>query len=303
MHYNKMKNISPSSNKNNNNNIIKKLYNDYMNYICFDCHKKNKNLEFIDIKNGIFLCNNCAKKHYNFPKEISEIINQNIREINEENLKILYYSGNKKLFEFVSEEFPQLEKMKIGKMYKTKAMEYYRQLIKSEAFDLIEPKKPNKNEGYISIYYNGKRKKKNQKIQKRNINKKIFNNKLNKPFNEFLKDDESLKNFIQKKRKMNNNKLIDENEIEKEKENILENEDNKLNNKSISDNSDCETIDEDKKNKSSENEKKEKEIIHSNIIDKPIQKFEIHIKSNIINLNQKGCIEMYPEALFFAMDK
>jgi hypothetical protein len=102
---------------------------------------------------------------------------------------------------------------------------------------------------------------------------------------------------------MNNNKLIDENEIEKEKENILENEDNKLNNKSISDNSDCETIDEDKKNKSSENEKKEKEIIHSNIIDKPIQKFEIHINSNIINLNQKGCIEMYPEALFFAMDK
>jgi hypothetical protein len=53
------------------------------------------------------------------------------------------------------------------------------------------------------------------------------------------------------------------------------------NNKIISDNSDCETIDEDKKYKSIENEKDDKDIIHSNTIDKPIQKCEIHITSNI----------------------
>ena len=302
---NNTKKDNPSKCKNDNKNLIlKKLYNDYMNYICFDCHKKNKTLEFIDIKNGIFLCKKCAKKHYYFPKEISEIINKNLREINEENLMILYYSGNKKLFEFINEEFPELANMDIGKIYKTKAMEYYRQLIKSQVFDLIEPKKPNKKEGYISMYYKGNIKKKNKKNQKRNKNINNKNcNKFNKQFDILSKEDNFLEKYIQKKRKINDNKLNDDIEKEKGKENLFENKENMSNNKIISDNSDCETIDEDKKYKSIENEKDDKDIIHSNTIDKPIQKCEIHITSNIINLNQKGCIEMYPEAWFFAMDK
>ena len=308
--YDKKKNSPSICNRNDNKNIILKiLYNDHMNYICFDCHKKNKTLEFIDIKNGIFLCKNCAKKHYYFPKEISEVINKNLREINEDNLMVLYYSGNKKLFEFISEEFPKLENMNIGKMFKTNAMEYYRQLIKSQAFDLIEPKKPNKKEGYISMYYKGNIKKNNKKIQKKNknINNDNFN-KLNKQFDKLLKEDNnSSEQYIQKKRKINNDNLINEIEIEKEneKENRFENKENKLNHKIISDNSDCETVDEDKKYKSLdiENEKNEKEIKNSKTIDKPIQNLKIQITSNIINLNQKGCIEMYPEALFFAMNK
>ena len=64
--------------------------------------------------------------------------------MSEENLMILYYSGNKKLYEFMANEFPGLQKMNFEQKYKTKAMEYYRQLIKSQAMDLREPIKPNK---------------------------------------------------------------------------------------------------------------------------------------------------------------
>ena len=43
--------------------------------------------------------------------------------MSEENLRLLYYSGNKKLFEFMSEEYP-LEKMTFAKKYKCKAMKF-----------------------------------------------------------------------------------------------------------------------------------------------------------------------------------
>ena len=171
--------------RNDNRSIIlRKIYNDSMNYMCFDCHKQGEMPHFIDIKNGIFLCLNCAQKHSSLPKEISQIISNNLREMSEENLMILYYSGNKKLYEFMNEEFPGLKNMSFEQIYTSKAMEYYRQLIKSKAFDLRSPIKPNRNEGYVSIYQKEKINKNNDNIKKQN---NVRNNESNDIFSEFNK--------------------------------------------------------------------------------------------------------------------
>ena len=299
-------------NNDNRQIILRKLYNDDMNHLCFDCHKKGE-MPYIDLKNGIFLCFHCAKKHSSLPKEISEIVRNNLREMSEENLRLLYYSGNKKLLEFMSEEYPQLEKMTFLKKYKCKAMEYYRQLIKSQAYNLEEPIKPNKREAYISIYEKDLKKKNIRKKDERNeINNDLFSN-LNNTFGGFFGDNDFFnlrpaqteRNLSKKK----NNNLDEDVEMEEEKPNEIK--ENKESNKNYSDCSDEDTGDEDKRNNKSfdkkENEIKKEEkcdIKNEEIkkeipkkIEKPIEKFEIKPTSDKININQMGCIERYPEAL------
>ena len=133
--------------------ILRKLINDDYNYICFDCHKELNNLDYFDIKNGIFLCYNCAQKHVHLPKDISLVMTGNIRSLEENDLMILYYGGNKNLIEFIKRHFPLLENYSLNEKYSTKAMDYYRKLLRSKAFDEEEPELPNKKQGYNSIFY------------------------------------------------------------------------------------------------------------------------------------------------------
>ena len=106
--------------------ILRKLINDEYNYICFDCHSEIEDLNYFDVKNGIFLCYNCAEKHTKLPKEITSIMTGNIRNLEENDLMILYYGGNKNLIDFIKRHFPLLENMQMKEMYSTKAMDYYR---------------------------------------------------------------------------------------------------------------------------------------------------------------------------------
>ena len=289
--------------------ILKKLYNDNMNYICFDCHKQGEMPNFIDIKNGIFLCLKCAQNHSSLPKEISQIIPNNLREMSEENLMILYYSGNKKLYEFMANEFPGLQKMNFEQKYKTKAMEYYRQLIKSQAMDLREPIKPNKREGYMSIYQSENIKRnveKKKENNKRNIDNDDIFSQLNKTFGGIFGDDNIFesKNCQTERNSFNkNNKVNNENENKekgkKEKDKY---------NKNDSDNTDEDTCDElddkknnkvkEKKESKSQNKKDEnKNKTKDEKEEKPKLNFEIKPTTDKININQLGNIEMYPDAL------
>ena len=289
--------------------ILRKLYNDNMNYMCFDCHKQGEMPSFIDIKNGIFLCLKCAQNHSSLPKEISQIISNNLREMSEENLMILYYSGNKKLYEFINDEFPGLQKMNFEQKYKTKAMEYYRQLIKAQALDLREPIKPNKREGYMSIYQNENIKRnveKKKENNKRNIDNDDIFSQLNKTFGGIFGDDNIFenKNSQTERNSFNkNNKVNNENENKekgkKEKDKY---------NKNDSDNTDEDTCDElddkknnkvkEKKESKSQNKKDEnKNKTKDEKEEKPKLNFEIKPTTDKININQLGNIEMYPDAL------
>ena len=139
--------------RNDNRSIIlRKLLNDEYNYMCFDCHRELRDLDYFDLKNGIFLCYNCAQEHAKLPKEISQPMTGNIRSLEENDLLLLYYGGNQNLFEFIRRHFPLLENMKINCMYSTKAMDYYRKLLRSKAYDEPEPEMPGKTKAYNSIY-------------------------------------------------------------------------------------------------------------------------------------------------------
>ena len=134
--------------------ILRKLFDDEYNYMCFDCHCETSSLDYFDVKNGIFLCYTCAQKHTQFPKEVSLVMTGNIRNLEEKDLLLLYYGGNKNLIEFIRRHFPLLENMQKKEMYCSKAMDYYRKLLRSKAFDEEEPEMPGKKKGYKSIFFN-----------------------------------------------------------------------------------------------------------------------------------------------------
>ena len=134
--------------------IINRLLNDINNYFCFDCHKKTNIIKYIDIKNGIFLCYDCALRHTRLSNEVAEVITGDINSLNEKYLLLLYYGGNKNLIEFIRIYFPLLERIEKDKMYSTKAMNYYRKLLRSKAYNEEQPCMPNRLEGYNSIFQN-----------------------------------------------------------------------------------------------------------------------------------------------------
>jgi hypothetical protein len=141
--------------RNDNHSIMcRNIINDEYNYMCFDCHREINELEYFDLKNGIFLCYNCAQQHAKLSKEITQPMTGNIRSLEDKDLLILYYGGNKNLIEFIRRHFPLLENMKPKEMYSTKAMDYYRKLLRSKAYDEEEPGMPGKKKGYTSIFQN-----------------------------------------------------------------------------------------------------------------------------------------------------
>ena len=252
--------------------IINKLLNDENNYICFDCHKQANGLKYFDLKNAIFLCYNCSIQHLNMPKEISEIMTGDIRNLDEKYLLPLYYGGNKNLILFIRRYFPLLEKMEIRNMYSTVAMDYYRKLIKAKICNMPEPYLPRKFEGYNSIYRN------------------IVN-----PANEFGYN--NLRNNFEEEK---NNDLygnnIFNNNISQNK--FRQNEDENICNKDKDDDIEMKDI------KDEENKDKDNKFIQDEI---NLQEKERNIKnqeierndSNYLNINQMGNLNMYPDAKEF----
>ena len=168
--------------------ILRKLFDDEYNYMCFDCHCETSSLDYFDVKNGIFLCYTCAQKHTQFPKEVSLVMTGNIRNLEEKDLLLLYYGGNKNLIEFIRRHYPLLENMKKKEMYCSKAMDYYRKLLRSKAFDEEEPEMPGKKKAYKSIFFNKinnqSPSKENQRQTRQEENNENMNEDENKENNE-----------------------------------------------------------------------------------------------------------------------
>ena len=273
--------------------IINQLINDNNNYFCFDCQRQTNSLQYFDIKNAVFLCYNCALQHNHLPKETSEAIIGDIRSLEEKYLLLLYYGGNKNLLEFIRRYFPLLEKMERKKMYSTKAMDYYRKLIKAKAYNEPEPYMPRKLEGYNSIFrnsirpsnqinYNSNLRNNNEKMdlddENKDLNKSSFygnsqfgNNKIN------IKD----KNKWEKREPvLMNNKNDDNEDIDMKDDSSKRSEDSTYDEEGISD--------------------KENKIINNKNMkfEKKENKIKNNRNENINNLtiNQLGEINMYPDA-------
>jgi hypothetical protein len=137
--------------------------------MCFDCHKELNNLDYFDLKNGNFLCAQCAQNHANFENDTVQPMTGNLRTLEEKDLLMLYYGGNKNLYNFIKEYFPLLENMKIKDMYATKAMDYYRKLLRSKVYNEIKPRIPNKKKAYTSIFQTDNPDTRSQQQRKQNV--------------------------------------------------------------------------------------------------------------------------------------
>ena len=146
-------NQTPYQEDSRNPNIIRqKILSEKSNYFCFDCGQQTNELNYFDLKNGIFLCYNCALKHQKYSKDISEVVTGNIRILEQKYLLPLYYGGNKTLIEFIRNNYPLLERKGRFFIYTTRAIDYYRKLINSKINNEREPCKPSILDGYNSIY-------------------------------------------------------------------------------------------------------------------------------------------------------
>jgi hypothetical protein len=144
MLYNNRK-LQPNSVKERNRKV-QEIYKDEMNNECFDCGKQNT--DFISANNGVFICKQCMAIHYQFTDEVSLIIKNNLFLLNEVQINYIYFGGNRKLLEFINYEFPELQNYQPEILYKTQAMQYYRDNL----YYLVEggekPIKPNDNFAY-----------------------------------------------------------------------------------------------------------------------------------------------------------
>ena len=140
----------PQENSQSEKNLkIQEIYKDEMNNQCFDCGKPNP--DFISANNGVFICRECMGIHYQFTDEVSLIIKNNLFLLNEEQINYIYYGGNRKLLEFINYKYPKLKKFGPEMLYKTQAMQYYRDNL----YYLVEggnkPIKPTENCAYNLI--------------------------------------------------------------------------------------------------------------------------------------------------------
>jgi len=282
--------------------ILRKLLNDEYNYMCFDCHCETNGLNYFDVKNGIFLCYTCAQRHTQLPKEVSLVMTGNIRNLEEKDLLLLYYGGNKNCIEFIRRHFPLLENMQMKEKYSSKAMDYYRKLLRSKAFDEEEPEMPGKKKGYKSIFFNkinnespskeSQRKTRNNQNRERYEEQENENNKENEEdnFNDlfsqtFFGDDLFNRNRRnQRKRQEENNMKTEPAVINKKKEekDDANNEPTfkKINKTKINENH----------NKKPKEETKEETKTQSN----NTQYTQI---KNCLTINQIGEISRYPDAM------
>ena len=155
---------------------INEIKNNELNKECFDCGSCYP--EYISLNNGVFICNNCIKIHNRFPKEISFTLKNNLSSLNDKELQYMYFGGNKKLVEFIHNDFPELSKFKKDILYLTRAMQYYRDNLNYLVNKGPEPIRPSKEiNAYELIDSNNERN--NKKYERINLegNKEIYKTK------------------------------------------------------------------------------------------------------------------------------
>ena len=208
---------------------------------CFDCKKLNP--EIISLYNGIFICKECAKNiHSKLNKNINLLIDNNLRNLSLKGIQYLYYGGNKKLEDFINNEYPDLKYIAKKEFYSSKEMDYYRQRLnylingkKSPIKPLIDKKVIENSEKKTINIKNDFEKKKNFKninilndyYQKKNKNKFFLDENISKD------NYKAKENFYDKIYENNSVNLRCINNSERNKQEKLKNLNIDMNNKNI----------------------------------------------------------------------
>ena len=129
--------------------MIKETLKDGSNDNCVECGANNP--QYISINNSIFLCKDCILNHLQLPQEASTIIKNDLKILNVDEIQYIHNGGNKKLLDFINNEFPRLKEFPPQQLYNTKAMDYYRKNLKYLTEGGIKPIKPGIKEAYELI--------------------------------------------------------------------------------------------------------------------------------------------------------
>ena len=175
---------------------IKEITKEALNSICIDCN--NENPEYISLNNAIFICKNCfINNHQKYPLKISKITKNNLKNLTLKEIQYLYIGGNKKMKEFMKYEYPKLIRLNSFFVYKTFAMQYYRDWLEYLVEGGKKPTKPDIEVAYESIedkIYN------NNNYAANNDSDVITIDFINDCYNYNDKYNNSITNFINKKK-------------------------------------------------------------------------------------------------------
>lgn len=120
---------------------IKSLEND--NFTCIDC--QNNQTTHISLSHGTFICSSCACNHESLFPDISKIKSDQDY-FSEFDSKFLASGGNKAFYEFL--KYYNLQSSPIQQKYQTKAVCFYREMLKNIVFEQEIPNDmPNQIEG------------------------------------------------------------------------------------------------------------------------------------------------------------
>ena len=173
---------------------IKEIDKEVLNHKCIDCNRDKP--EYISLNNAVFICKNCYKNnHQKLPRNISRITKNYLNSLTLKELQYLYFGGNKKMLEFMKYEYPRLINISSLMVYKTIALEYYRNWLTYLVDGGNKPIKPD-----IEIAYNSIEDKnyKNKKFLKNNNTDVITIDFFNDCYNYNDKNNNTITNFIKK---------------------------------------------------------------------------------------------------------
>ena len=140
MQFHKTKNNQKIPNQSEKSKMTNIIQSDEINNVCFECGTNNP--EYISINNAVFICKECVQDHFQFPHEISQIIINDLTNLNISDIKRLFLGGNKRLIEFINFDFPRLKQFPPNILYKTRAVDYYRKRLDFFVQGGIRPLKP-----------------------------------------------------------------------------------------------------------------------------------------------------------------
>ena len=107
------------------------------NTLCFDCGTENP--KWASINNGILLCLKCAGIHRGFGLQISTIRSLQVDSWTEKQVKYLSQGGNLRFKNFLA-DYKIEPSSSIELKYKSKATEYYRNLLRNEVEKIFDDK-------------------------------------------------------------------------------------------------------------------------------------------------------------------
>ena len=125
MHYNKFK--KPQKKIKTLNDMLESIEKDPLNSECYECGASDP--EYISVNNGIFLCRECVRLHLQLPDEITLIVDNDINTLTENEIKHVYFGGNRKLYEFINNNCPKLNNYERSNFYSSMEMKYYRDTL------------------------------------------------------------------------------------------------------------------------------------------------------------------------------